>query len=150
MGMVDISRKKITKRVALASARVILGRKAFNTLQKEGSPKGNVFEAAKIAGVMAAKMTPQVIPLCHPLDIHSVDITFRSLKKDHSIVVLSQVAALGRTGVEMEALTAATIAALTIYDMMKWADKSIRIESVQLEFKSGGKSGTYRTARSIL
>lgn len=142
-GMVDISQKDVTKRVAVASATLKMGGKAFKILLTEGSPKGDVFETAKVAGIMAAKSTPDIIPMCHPLALSKVAINYKINRAKNSIIITSEVACLGRTGVEMEALAAVSIAALTIYDMMKWADKGIVISDVKLLSKSGGKSGNY-------
>ena len=142
-GMVDISAKAVTKRVARASARIEMGKKVFGVLMITGSPKGDVFETARVAGVMAAKSTPAIIPLCHPLELSQVKIAFEPREKDHAVVVTSEVVCRGRTGVEMEALTAVCAAALTIYDMMKWADHTMVIAKIQLLHKSGGKSGTF-------
>lgn len=141
--MVDTSPKSVTKRSATASAKIRFSPQAFQKFLKEGSPKGNVLETAKIAGIMAAKATPQIIPMCHPLELNKVNITFE-IRKEHSLViVLAEVNCWGRTGVEMEALTAASVASLTIYDMMKWADKRMVIEDVKLLAKSGGASGAF-------
>ena len=145
-GMIDISQKKVTKRVAIASARITMSSKAFKLLLTEGSPKGDVFETAKVAGIMAAKSAPTLIPLCHPLELSRVKMAFALDAKRHSVITTSEVICWGRTGVEIEALTAVSVAALTIYDMMKWADKGMVISDVQLLHKSGGKSGLY-TAR---
>lgn len=142
-GMVDTSLKDTTKRVARAKAKVIMSQEAFRILLTKGSPKGDVFETAKVAGVLAAKLTPQLIPMCHPLELTKVGVTFRTDKKHHSVEVASEVVCLGKTGVEMEALQAVTTAALTIYDMMKWADNRMTIMDVQLIYKSGGKSGIF-------
>ena len=141
--MVDISAKLVTKRTAIASCVIMMSKEAFKVLMKQGSPKGDVFETSKVAGIMAAKSTPVIIPLCHPLDLSKVQITHAVNKKKNSIAVTSQVVSLGRTGVEMEALVATSVAALTIYDMMKWADKSMTITDLKLLHKSGGKSGDY-------
>ncbi len=143
MCMVDTSAKDMTRRLARASATIKMSRKALQLLLKQGSPKGNVFEAARIAGVMAAKLTPQIIPLCHPLEISKVALSFHVDEKKSRITTTSEVACLGRTGVEMEALTAASAAVLTIYDMMKWAGQAMTITDVMLLHKSGGKSGEY-------
>ncbi len=145
-GMVDISGKDVTKRVAIACAKITMSNAAFKTLLKEGSPKGNVFETAKVAGVMAAKLTPQLIPMCHPLELNKATVTYEIDKKKSAIIIKAEVSYVGRTGVEMEAMVAATTAALTIYDMMKWADKAMIISDVKLLHKSGGKSGTYNRA----
>ncbi|OGX28190.1 MAG: molybdenum cofactor biosynthesis protein C [Omnitrophica WOR_2 bacterium RIFCSPHIGHO2_01_FULL_48_9] len=141
--MVDTSVKEISRRVARATATLQLSQKVFQLLLKQGSPKGNVFETAKLAGIMAAKSTPQMIPLCHPLEINKVTVNFVVNKKKSQIIAQSEVACLGRTGVEMEALAAASIAVLTIYDMMKWAGQDMTMTDVMLLHKSGGKSGTY-------
>lgn len=143
-GMVDISQKDVTKRVAVASATLKFAAPAFKILLTKGSPKGDVFETAKVAGIMAAKSTPDIIPMCHPLELSKVSISYKINKVKRQIVVTSEVSCFGRTGVEMEALTAVTVAALTIYDMMKWADKGIVITDVMLLQKSGGKSGIFK------
>ena len=143
-GMVDISAKDLTKRVAQASAVIQFSREAFDALIKDKSPKGNVLETAKVAGIMAAKNTPQIIPLCHPLELSKVKVDFALNARQNSVKISSEVVCLGRTGVEMEALAAVTVSALTIYDMMKWADKGMVISDVKLLYKTGGKSGTYR------
>lgn len=142
-GMVDISAKAVTRRTAKATARILMGPKAFRALMTRGSPKGDVFETARIAGVMAAKSTPGIVPLCHLLELSQVTIAFEPRESDHAIEITSQVVCRGRTGVEMEALTAVCAAALTIYDMMKWADRAMVISRIQLLHKSGGKSGTF-------
>ena len=141
--MVDISAKAVTRRVARATARILMGQKAFRALTTGGSPKGDVFETAKIAGIMAAKSTPSLIPMCHPLELNQVKVSFETRQHDSSIEVTSEVVCRGRTGVEMEALAAVAAAALTIYDMMKWADHAMVIARIQLLHKSGGKSGTF-------
>ena len=143
-GMVDISQKTPTKRTATASATLKFSKSAFKILITKGSPKGDVFETAKVAGIMAAKATPRIIPMCHPLALNKVSIDFKIDKKKSSLRILSEVSCFGRTGVEMEALTATSVAALTVYDMMKWADKAITISAVKLLSKSGGKSGDFK------
>lgn len=142
-GMVDISGKKITKRVAVASATIVFHQKSFNQLISSGSPKGDVFETAKIAGINAAKATSSIIPLCHPLLLSKVSVSFEIDRENFRVEVIAHVIAQGQTGVEMEALTAATVACLSIYDMMKWADKTILISEVKLLKKTGGKSGNF-------
>ncbi len=142
-GMVDISSKDTTRRTAVASAVLRMSKTAFNAFIKIGSPKGDVLETTKVAAVMAAKSTPNIIPLCHPLELGKVKVDFQIDKTRRAITVIVEVVYIGKTGVEMEALTAATAAALTIYDMMKWADKSMIITDVMLRYKSGGKSGIY-------
>ncbi len=143
-GMVDISEKSITKRVAIAQAVVTLPSKAFLALLKKESPKGDVLEAAKIAGILAAKWTPTLIPHCHPLALKKVKMTILPVVSKRQLQIRSEVVCVGQTGVEMEALTAASVAALTVYDMMKWADKGIVISETRLLEKSGGKSGDYQ------
>lgn len=142
-GMVDVGDKQVTKRIAIAKGFVRFSANGFYRFLEEGSPKGDVLEAAKIAGVMAAKKTPDIIPLCHPLSLSKTAITFSILKKQAKIEIRAEVHCSGKTGVEMEALHAVSAAALTIYDMMKWADKEMVIEDVCLYQKSGGQSGDY-------
>lgn len=142
-GMVDVSKKRVTKRTARAMSVITMSKKSFAALIKEGSPKGDVFETAKIAGIMAAKSTPVIIPMCHPLALKKVTVTFKTDKKRYQVTTTTEVVCLGQTGVEMEALTAASVASLTIYDMMKWADKGSVISETKLLHKSGGKSGDY-------
>jgi cyclic pyranopterin monophosphate synthase len=144
VGMIDIGTKPITHRVALASASVSLGQKAFQALVDEVSPKGNVLEAARIAGLLAAKATSATIPMCHPIPLTKVQIRFRLQPTEWAVTVLVEVHAHSQTGVEMEALHAAAVSALTIYDMLKWADKGIVISDLLLLEKTGGKSGVYR------
>lgn len=142
-GMVDISQKEITKRVAVAQTTIKLGETAFKALINGECPKGNVLETSKVAGIMAAKATPAVIPLCHPLELNQVSVTHQINQKTKSVDITAEVSYEGKTGVEMEALTAVSVAALTIYDMMKWADKGMVITDTKLLHKSGGKSWTY-------
>lgn len=142
-GMVDNSEKEITKRVAVATGVLAMSKTAFKILMKDGSPKGNVWESAKIAGVIAAKKTPDLIPLCHPLELNNVKVDFETDAKKCLVKSRVEVVYVGRTGVEMEALTAVSASLLTIYDMMKWADKEMVIEDIKLIHKSGGKSGTF-------
>ncbi len=143
MTMVDISDKQTTKRVACAEGKITFGPKAYRILLKQGSPKGDVLETAKIAGIMAAKNTPSLIPLCHPLFLEKVSVTFEMLKSKNTVKVISEVSASGKTGVEMEALSAVSAACLTIYDMMKFTGQDISIADIRLIHKSGGKSGVY-------
>jgi cyclic pyranopterin phosphate synthase len=142
-GMVDISDKTVTKRTARASSVILMTPKAFQALLDGGSPKGDVFETAKIAGIMAAKSTSMIIPMCHPLALNAVKVTFQVEKTKRTVTTTAEVVCLGRTGVEMEALTAACVASLTIYDMMKWADKGSVIAETKLVHKSGGTTGDY-------
>ena len=142
-GMVDVSKKKVTKRVAVAVSEIKMSKKAFRALVEGASPKGDVLKTAKIAGIMAAKSTPHLIPLCHPLELSQVAVDFKMDKRRLVVAVMAEVKCLGRTGVEMEALVAASTAALTIYDMLKWCDKGMVIREVKLLSKRGGKSGDY-------
>jgi cyclic pyranopterin phosphate synthase len=137
--MVDISSKSSTRRAAEASAFVALSPEVLAALPR--NPKGNPLEVARFAGIQAAKRTSELIPLCHPLPLSYVDIS--ATITDEGVAIRATAATTGPTGVEMEALTAASVAALTIYDMCKALDKSIVIRSIQLERKSGGKSGDY-------
>jgi len=138
--MVDVSSKAPTARSAEASAKVILSREVMAALPD--NPKGDPFEVARIAGIQAAKRTSDLIPMCHPLPLSFVDISY--LLCEDGVELRSRASTTGGTGVEMEALTAVSVAALTVYDMCKALDKSIVIRSIQLERKSGGKSGDYR------
>ncbi len=140
--MVDVSTKPLTAREAVARARVILGEKAFNAVADQRLPKGDLFAVARIAGIMAAKKVGDLIPLCHPLSLSVVNVDLVLEKKDFSLNIEASVKTVGPTGVEMEALTAVSVAALTVYDMCKALDKGIRITDIRLVRKSGGKSGT--------
>ena len=140
--MVDISAKTATRREAEASAFIALSAEVLAALPH--NPKGNPLEVARFAGIQAAKRTSELIPLCHPLPLSFVDI--ETTMTEEGIAIRSKAVTTGPTGVEMEALTAASIAALTIYDMCKALDKSIVIRNLQLEKKSGGKSGDYQRA----
>jgi cyclic pyranopterin phosphate synthase len=145
--MVDISAKDETARAATAESTIILSAEAFAAVIGGSAPKGDVLAAARIAGIMAAKRVPDLIPLCHPIAISAAEVNFAPDKARHAIVINAKVTTTGKTGVEMEALTAASIAALTIYDMVKALDKGAVIESTRLLAKSGGKSGTFSAAR---
>lgn len=140
--MVDVSAKAPTKRVAEASAFVVLKPAVFQALPQ--NPKGDPLEVARLAGIMAAKRTSELIPMCHPLPLSHVDVTLRLC--ENGVVINSKVTTTAVTGVEMEALVAVSIAALTVYDMCKALDKGIEIREVVLERKSGGKSGDYARA----
>jgi cyclic pyranopterin phosphate synthase len=143
ISMVNVGAKKVTQREAVASATVRMSPETLTRLMERALPKGDVLATAKVAGVLAAKQTPSLIPLAHPLALDSVDITFDLDPKGGTIEVHAIVRADGKTGVEMEAMTACAIAALTIYDMCKSAEKGITIEGLQLVRKSGGKSGLW-------
>ncbi|WP_051326693.1 cyclic pyranopterin monophosphate synthase MoaC [Aliagarivorans taiwanensis] len=141
--MVDVSAKQQTVREARAQARVSLSAQCWAALSAENNPKGEVLGCARLAGIMAAKKTSDLIPLCHPLMISKVAIEFELDEAQYQIRVESRVRLTGTTGVEMEALTAASVAALTIYDMLKAVQKDIVISEVKLLEKSGGKSGHF-------
>ena len=141
--MVDVSNKSRTKREAEASAFVTM--KADVLAALPNNPKGDPLEVARLAGIMAAKRTADLIPLCHPLPLTLVDVDLRLC--ENGVAIASKVATTAETGVEMEALVAASVAALTVYDMCKAADKGIEIREIALEHKTGGKSGEYRRAK---
>ena len=143
ISMVNVGAKRSTQREAVASATIRMSPKTLTALTERALPKGDVLTTAKVAGVLAAKQTPSLIPLAHPLAIDSVDITFDLDPNSGTIEVRSIVRCDGKTGVEMEAMTACAVAALTIYDMCKSAEKGITIDALQLVRKSGGKSGTW-------
>ncbi len=141
--MVDVGSKKPTTRIAVARARVVMKAETMRKIQQGGLPKGPALEVARIAGILAAKKVPDLIPLCHPLPIESVRIDLVQENRT-TLLIRAEVKTRAPTGVEMEALTAASVAALTLYDMCKSADKGIVIGDISLESKSGGKSGNYR------
>ncbi len=143
ISMVNVGTKKSTQREAVAAATVRMSPATLTKLMARALPKGDVLTTAKVAGVMAAKQTPMLIPLAHPLALDSVDITFDLDPSSGTIEIHAIVRCDGRTGVEMEAMTACAVAALTIYDMCKSAEKGIVIDGLQLMRKSGGKSGTW-------
>jgi len=145
--MVDVGGKEVTERTATAGATVRLSPDAFAALAAGALKKGDALGVARVAGIMAAKRTSDLIPLCHPLPITGVTIDFTLDAASHTVTVEATVKVSGRTGVEMEALTAASLAALTIYDMCKAVDKGIVIEGVRLLEKRGGKSGDFTAAR---
>jgi cyclic pyranopterin phosphate synthase len=140
--MVDVSGKDVTAREAEAEAVIVLSADAFAAVSEGTAPKGDVLATARIAGIMAAKKTSELIPLCHPLPLSKAAIEFEMLSDRNAIRIAATVKTTAQTGVEMEALTAASIAALTIYDMVKAVDKSAVVESIRLLTKSGGKSGS--------
>jgi cyclic pyranopterin phosphate synthase len=141
--MVDVSGKAATKREAEASAFVAMNPAVLAALPK--NPKGDPLEVARVAGIMAAKRTAELIPMCHPLPLALVDVDVRLC--ENGVAITSKVATTAETGVEMEALVAVSISALTIYDMLKAGDKGIEIQKIVLERKSGGKSGEYRRTK---
>ena len=142
--MVDVSAKDTTLREAVARGKVLMKKQTAKAIEEQSIAKGDVLAVAKIAGVMAAKKTSDLIPLCHPLEITAVDVTFRTDVRRGEIEIEATVQTLGRTGVEMEALTAVSAAALTIYDMCKAVDRAMTLSEIRLMLKRGGKSGTYR------
>jgi len=142
--MVDISAKSPTLRTAIATATVFVSREILTDIVEGRMAKGDVLAVARLAGIAAAKKTPDLIPLSHPLALHAVSVDFTTDPEAGTIVVESKVRAFERTGVEMEAMVSASVAALTVYDMCKGADKGIRIGEVALLYKEGGKSGVYR------
>jgi cyclic pyranopterin phosphate synthase len=144
--MVDVSAKDATAREASAEAMVRMSPEAYAAAREGNAPKGDVLGTARLAGIMAAKKTAELIPLCHPIALSKIDVEFEWLDETHAIRITASVKTKAETGVEMEALTAASVAALTIYDMVKALDKATVIEAVHLLAKSGGKSGTYRAA----
>lgn len=139
--MVDTSAKGNTARRAIASASVLMAAETIAALRENRSPKGDPLEAARLAGIMAAKKTAELIPLCHPLPLTHIDV--RAQLNDSGVYLEADVSTNAQTGVEMEALTAVSVAALTVYDMCKALEKSITISDIRLERKSGGKSGDY-------
>ena len=140
--MVDVSAKTVTARRAVASGRIILSAAAIAAVRDGSGPKGDVLATARIAGIMAAKRTAELIPLCHPLPLASASVAFAF--EDDGISVTAEAVTAAQTGVEMEAMTAVSVALLTIYDMVKALDKAPEIGAVRLELKEGGKSGTWR------
>ncbi len=139
--MVDVSGKAVTSRVAVARGSVLMQVKTMGLLEKGKLPKGDVLSAARVAGIMAAKETYRFIPLCHPLLIENVAIDFSLDKKRSAVDITATVKGSGKTGFEMEALTAVAVTGLTIYDMCKTVDQTMRLENMRLIKKSGGKSG---------
>jgi cyclic pyranopterin phosphate synthase len=142
--MVDVSAKPATARVAVAEGRVLMQAKTLDIVRKGNANKGDVLGTARIAGIMAAKRTHELIPLCHPLLLSQVDVDVAPDAKLPGIRVTARVKVSGQTGVEMEALTAVSVACLTIYDMVKAVDRGMRIEGIWLVEKSGGRSGHFR------
>lgn len=145
--MVDVTSKPVTAREATAKGKVMMNRETFRLIRSGAVGKGDVLGVARTAGIMAAKRTAGLIPLCHPLPISSAEVEFSLNARHNSISITSRVKTTGRTGVEMEALTAVAVSALTIYDMCKSVDKGMVISDILLYEKRGGKSGTYRRKR---
>lgn len=141
--MVDVSDKSETTRVAVARGKVLMAPETMALIQSCGLKKGDVLAVAQLAGIMGAKRTPDLIPLCHPLALTSVKVELALEPENNAVSIEATCKLKGQTGVEMEALTAVSVAALTVYDMVKAVDKSMRITDIHLVHKSGGKSGTY-------
>ena len=142
--MVDTSDKPATTRRAVASARVLMSPETVAAVRAQATPKGGPLEPARLAGIMAAKRTAELIPLCHPLPLTHIEV--RAELRDFGVYLQSEVVTHAQTGVEMEALTAVSVAALTVYDMCKAIDKDMTLTDIRLELKTGGKSGDYRRA----
>jgi cyclic pyranopterin phosphate synthase len=141
--MVDVSQKDITAREAVARGIILMKPDTFQLILNNQIAKGDVLSVAKIAGIMAAKNTWNLIPLCHPLELTRIDISFEPLKQGNGVEITATIGCLGRTGVEMEALTAVSVAALTIYDMCKAVDREMMVSDIRLISKKGGRSGEY-------
>lgn len=139
--MVDVSRKPDTERIAVAKGEILMSKEALDLISTGQIKKGDVLGVARIAGVMAAKRTAELIPLCHPLSINQISIDFNQDQSLPGIQITAWVKSIGKTGVEMEALTAVSVSALTIYDMAKSVDKRMRIQNIRLAEKHGGQSG---------
>lgn len=142
--MVDVSGKKTTSRVATAKGKVTMAPETLAIIISGSGPKGDVLSVARLAGIMAAKKTPDLIPLCHPLAISGVEVELEPDTATNAIHITATVKVSGQTGVEMEALTAVSVAALTVYDMAKAVDKAMQISDIHLVHKAGGKSGEYK------
>jgi len=142
--MVDVSEKPATERTAVAEGRVVMSKATLKLIQSGNAKKGDVLGVARVAGIMAAKRTHELIPLCHPLALSKVTLDISPDQKLPGCIVRATVKVTGSTGVEMEALTAVSVACLTIYDMIKAAERGVRIEGIHLVEKTGGKSGRYR------
>jgi cyclic pyranopterin phosphate synthase len=141
--MVDVTAKNVTERVAVAGGSVVMQPATLKAILAKGIKKGDVLAVARLAGIMAAKRTHELIPLCHPLALSGVTVDLKPDRKRHAVDITATVKIAGKTGVEMEALTAVSVAALTVYDMCKAIDRGMKMTDVRLLHKSGGKSGTY-------
>ena len=144
--MVDVSEKADTARTAVAFGRVLLGEEAFSRVKSNTIRKGDVLSVAQIAGIMGAKQTSKLIPLCHDVYVKGVEVELTLSEEDHAVEIRAYAKTIGPTGVEMESLTAVSIAALTVYDMCKSVTKGIRVTDIHLLAKTGGASGDYRKA----
>ena len=147
--MVDVSGKRETAREAVARAIVRMKPATLRVIRRGNAPKGDVLGVARTAGILAAKRTPQLIPLCHPLRITGVDVSFGDDLRRGELTIEARVRTVDKTGVEMEALTAVSVAALTVYDMIKSVERGVTIARIQLVEKSGGKSGTWKRSVSV-
>lgn len=145
--MVDVGEKAVTRRTAVAEGRVVMSTEAYGLVRDQALTKGDVLGVAKVAGIQGAKRTAELVPLCHPLPLDHVDVELDLDEQLPGVRVRASVRTDGRTGVEMEALTAVSVACLTVYDMVKAADRSMRIEGIRLLEKTGGRSGDYRAPR---
>lgn len=141
--MVDVGGKSLTERIAVASGKIFVGNEVFSLIASGGSKKGDVLGVARVAGIMAAKKTADVIPLCHPLPLSHCSLNFEMLREEFAVKVCATVKTTWATGVEMEALHAVSVALLTIYDMCKTVDKKMSLGEIHLEQKTGGKSGEF-------
>ena len=141
--MVNINEKKITKRTAVASSKIFLNDVAYKLVKENKSQKGDVLNTSRLAGIMASKKTSDLIPLCHQINLDKVSIDYDFCNDEKCIIIKSTAVTSGKTGVEMEALMGATLASLTIYDMLKAVDKKIMISDVKLDYKDGGRSGKF-------
>lgn len=146
--MVDVGQKAETERVAVAAGRVLVNRETFDKIKSGGMKKGDVLAAAQIAGIMAAKKTWEIIPMCHPLMLTGIDIAFELNEADLAVEIQAEVRCKGVTGVEMEALTAVSAASLTVYDMCKAVQKDMMIDEICLLSKTGGKSGDFHRVQA--
>ena len=146
--MVDVGEKSVTQRTAVAAARVEVNESTFELIRSGGVKKGDVLTVAQVAGIMGAKRTPDIIPMCHPVVIDGTDISLSLDEEKCAVDITARVSCSGRTGVEMEALTAASVAALTVYDMCKAVQRDIRITGIRLLEKSGGVHGDYVADRT--
>ncbi len=144
--MVDVSAKQVTERSATAKGRVVMAPETLAAIAGGAIKKGDALAVAQLAGIMAAKRTSELIPLCHPLPLTSVKVALTANAAEHAVEIEATVKTAGQTGVEMEALTAVSVAALTLYDMVKAIDRGMRIEAVRLTHKAGGTSGTFEAA----
>ena len=147
--MVDVAGKASSERVAVAEGFIAMESGTLRLIEDRGTPKGDVLAAARIAGIMAAKRTSELIPLCHPLSLTTVQVDFELFSDTPGVRVEAMAKALGPTGVEMEALTAVSVACLTLYDMLKARDKEMRIEGIRLLSKTGGKSGDFHAPKRV-